>query len=171
MPFWRTYYHLVWATKNRTPYISTAVERRLYPYLINKARELGVQVYAINGWTEHIHIVGSIPPKHAIAYVVKRLKGASAYDLNQSNLLDEQFQWQRGYGVLTIGERQRERAEAYVRNQKKHHHDGTTINWLERVDQFDEGPPDTGLKPDFVPTIMRESGPVYEIWAEDESPF
>lgn len=171
MPFWRTYYHLVWATKNRTPCLSPTIERRLYPYLINKARELGVQVYEINGWTEHVHVVASIPPKHAIAYVVKRLKGASAFDLNQSGLLDEQFNWQRGYGVLTLGEKQREHAEAYVRNQKTHHQEQTTNSWLERVDEFDEGPPDEGLKPDFVPTIMREPGPKYEVVDEDELPF
>ena len=91
MPFWRTYYHLVWATKNREPLIQPAIERRLYAYLLNKARELEVRVYAINGWFDHVHLVGSVPPKHAVAYVVKRLKGASAFDLNHSGLLTEPF--------------------------------------------------------------------------------
>ncbi|MCI0645200.1 MAG: IS200/IS605 family transposase [Chloroflexi bacterium] len=171
MPFWRTYYHLVWATKNREPLIQPAIERRLFSYLVNKANELEVRVYAINGWVDHVHLVVSIPPKHAVAYVVKRLKGASAFDLNQPGGLGGEFQWQRGYGVLTLGERQRPQAEAYVRNQKEHHGRQTTNSWLERVDEFDEGPPDEGLKPDVVLPVLHEAGVVYHVWGEDEFPF
>ena len=50
------------------------IEPRLFAYLVNKARELDVRVYAINGWDDHVHLVASIPRKHAVAYVVKRLK-------------------------------------------------------------------------------------------------
>ena len=171
MPFWRIYYHLIWATKNRVPLIQPGIEPRLYAYLVNKAKELGVRVYEINGWVDHVHLIVSIPPKHAVAYIVKRLKGASAFDLNQSGALDDHFKWQRGYGVLTLGERQREAAEAYVRNQKEHHRQQTTNNWLERTDEFDEGPPDEGIKPDGVPSILRESGVIYRVWDSDEIPF
>jgi putative transposase len=171
MPFWRTYYHLVWATKNRAHLIQPDVEARLYPYLISKARELEVRVYAINGWTDHTHLVTSIPPKHAIAYVVKRLKGASSYDLNHSWPGEEPFNWQRGYGVFTLGESQLDRAIAYVQNQKQHHQQQTTNSWLERTNEFDEGPPDEGLIADWMPAILRESGPVYQVWREDEIPF
>jgi REP element-mobilizing transposase RayT len=151
--------------------IRPEIEPRLYGYLVNKAHELGVRVYAINGWTEHVHLVASIPPKHAVAYVVKRLKGASAFDLNQSDKLAEQVNWQRGYGVLTVGEKQRPFAEAYVRQQKEHHHQQTTNSWLERMDEFDEGPPDEGLPLTAVPgVVIRETSLVYNV-AEDDFPF
>ena len=42
MAFWRLYYHLVWATKNREHLIHPTIEDRLYGYIINKAAELGV---------------------------------------------------------------------------------------------------------------------------------
>lgn len=171
MPFWRTYYHLVWATKNRIPFIQHDIEPRLYSYLVNKAREIGVRVYEVNGWVDHVHLIASIPPKHAVAYVVKRLKGASAFDLNQSGALDDHFNWQRGYGVLTLGERQRAVAEAYVRNQKQHHGRQTTNSWLERMDEFDEGPADEGIDPSRIPPILRESDVVYNVIGIDESPF
>ena len=102
---------------------------------------------------------------------VKRLKGASAFDLNQSGALDEQFNWQRGYGILTLGERQRPQAEAYVRNQKEHHRQQTTNDWLERTDEFDEGPPDEGLKPDVVLPIVHELELIYQVLAKDDFPF
>src|SRR6476661_6869597 len=84
MSFWRLYYHLVWSTKNREHLIQPDVETRLYLYLVSKAAELDVYVYAINGWFDHIHMVVAIPPNHAVAEVVKRLKGGRSHDLNSS---------------------------------------------------------------------------------------
>ena len=69
MPFWRAYYHLVWRTKNRESLITEAVELTLFPYLINRAVENGMHVYALNGWTDHVHMVATIPPKLAVATV------------------------------------------------------------------------------------------------------
>ena len=166
MPFWRLYYHLVWATKNREHFIQPQIENRLYAYNVNKAAELGVYVYTINGWYDHIHLVVSIPPKHAVAYVVKCLKGASSHDFNQTGGLDYTFAWQRGYGALSLGERQRPIAEAYVAGQKKHHEHQTANAWLERYAEFDEGPDDVGITSGSVPSIVREQRVAYETWGE-----
>lgn len=151
MPYWRTYYHLVWATKGRAPLIRPELEPILFQYLVNKAREFGVRVYAIDGWSDHLHMVVSIPPKESVASVVKRLKGSSSHYLNESGSSPEPFAWQRGYGVFTLGESQRGHAEAYVRNQKDHHRQQKTNRWLERMDEFDEGPPDEGLAKAGIP--------------------
>ncbi len=156
MSCWRLYYHLVWTTKDRAPFIQPDAERRLYPYMVNKAAELGVYVYAINGWYDHVHLVVAIPPKPAVAHVVKMLKGASAHDLNHAGGLEQQFAWQRGYGALRVGERQRFIAQAYVVGQKEHHGQATTNAWLERSDEFDEGPADPGVTPSIVPAIHEE---------------
>lgn len=163
MPFWRTYYHLVWATKNRAAIIDANVEKHLYPYLHNKCKELGMQLYAADGWFDHTHIVTSIPPKLAklaVASAVKNLKGASSHYLNHTVRLPDHFVWQRGYGVFTLGESQLARAIAYVQRQKEHHRQQTTNAWLERVDEFDDGPPDNapGIG---KPGDLREPGPVY----------
>jgi REP element-mobilizing transposase RayT len=166
MAFWRLCYHIVWATKNREHLIQPQIEDRLHAYIVNKAAELGVYVYAINGWYDHIHLVVSIPPKHAVAYVVKRLKGASSHDLNHVGGLDYHFAWQRGYGALSLGERQRPVAEAYVANQKQHHEHQTTNAWLERYAEFDEGPDDVGITPCPVPSIAREQRATYDAWGE-----
>ena len=52
MSFWRAYYHLVWTTRDRLSLIAPDIEARLYAYLVRKAAELGVYVYAINGIEE-----------------------------------------------------------------------------------------------------------------------
>jgi REP element-mobilizing transposase RayT len=167
MAFWRLYYHLIWATRDRAHLIEPKMESNLYGYLIHKASESGVYVYAVNGWYDHIHLVVSVPPKLAIAEVVKRLKGASAHHFNNSIQLDYEFAWQRGYGVFSLGEKQRALAEEYVREQKAHHDKGTTNSWLERCAELDEGPWDTGLNSGPIPRVIREKAPDYGL----EMPF
>jgi putative transposase len=141
MSYWRLYYHLVWATTNREPLIQPAIESQLHALLMHKAGELGVWIYAVNGWYDHVHLVVAIPPKHAVATVVKHLKGDSSHALNHAGL-NLSFGWQQGYGALTVGERHRPEAEAYVRSQKQHHSEGKIIGALEYDTELDEGPDD-----------------------------
>jgi len=164
MAFWRHYYHLVWATKRREPLIGPEIEARVYAYLVSKAAELGVYVYAINGWSDHIHLVVAIPPRLSVAEVVKHLKGASAHFVNHGLALDVKFGWQRGYGSLAIGMQQRPIAEAYVRNQKEHHAAQTTNGWLEYCTALDEGPPETGLMVDNDTGSVAEEPGDYDVW-------
>jgi REP element-mobilizing transposase RayT len=166
MPFWRLNYHLAWATKNREHIIQPGIEDRLHAYVVTKAAELDVYVYAFNSWFDHIHLVAAIPPKHAVAHVVKRLKGASSHYLNQEGGLDYHFPWQRGYGALSLGERQRPMAETYVKDQKKHHRHQETNAWLERYAEFDEGPSDTGIKPDNALPAVHDLNTTYDAWGE-----
>ncbi len=133
MAFWRTYYHLIWATQNRQALITSTREKELYGYIIGKADYLGCIIHAIGGVEDHIHIVVSIPPKLSIADFVKKIKGSSAYHLN--HLPDSHhlgFAWQHGYGVFTLGSKQLDMAKNYVNNQKEHHRNGTFIPALEK---------------------------------------
>lgn len=168
MSFWRAYYHLVWATRNRQPWIQPEVEPHLFAYLIRKSASMGVYVYAINGIQDHIHLVVAIPPHLSIAEVVKNLKGASSHDLKKANILDSSFAWQRGYGVLTLGERQRKDAEAYVNNQKAHHQQGTTNAWLEREAEGDEALENIGNNLPSSPHTMQDEAGAYQV---EEPPF
>src|SRR5512139_4111235 len=108
MSFWKHCYHIVWATKGRESIILPTIEPRLYAYMAHKAGELDVFLYALGGAEDHMHIVPAIPPKHSVARVVKILKGASAHFVNtELRPPGLHFAWQRGYGSLTIGEKQR----------------------------------------------------------------
>ena len=169
MAFWRLYYHLVWATKNREPVIVEALEASLYSYLVHKASELGVFVYAANGWVDHMHLIVAIPPALAVADVAKRLKGASSHEMNRAHGVQTAFAWQRGYGALSLGERQRPDAEAYVRRQKAHHSEQTTLAWLERTMEFDEGPGRPGRTEGPLGQGLHEAGAAYD-WQGD-APF
>ncbi len=166
MSFWRTYYHIIWCTHNHEPSITPELELRLFAYLVKQAAKMGAYVYQINGWFDHIHLIVAIPPKIAVADFVKQLKGSSSHDLELAGF---PLTWARGYGVLTVGERHRPVAEAYVTQQKTHHQQQTLIHWLERTGEFNEGPEDADLKASTSPLSLRESAPAYLL--DEAAPF
>lgn len=140
MPFCRLYYHLVWATKERMALIKPDIESELHSYLIGKADALGAIVHAIESVDDHIHMIVSIAPKISVSDFVGQLKGASTFHINHMPDAIGNFGWQRGYGAITVGPAGLNQAISYVRNQKEHHKQGTTINALECVDAEDDGP-------------------------------
>ncbi|MDY6902745.1 MAG: IS200/IS605 family transposase [Cyanobacteriota bacterium] len=146
MAFWRTYYHLVWATKGRQNLITPQREPSFYKYIIGKADSLGCIIHAIGGTENHIHLVASIPPNLAISDFVKKIKGSSAHQFNiESPSNFEKFSWQGGYGIFSLGSKQLNQAVAYVNNQKQHHAQGSTIVSLEK-DKSEDDAPKSSLK-------------------------
>ena len=153
MALWRLYYHLVWTTKDRHPFITADIEPVLYGYIIGKAHALGCITHAIGGIENHVHLVVSIPPKLSISDFVKGIKGSSAQHLNYG--LDQpipHFTWQRGYGIFSLGSKQLTQAVTYVQNQKMHHCQGTTIAALEQ-DEHEEDTPAPWNNGEAIATI------------------
>ncbi|NLS79259.1 MAG: IS200/IS605 family transposase [Chloroflexi bacterium] len=135
MAYWRLYYHIVFATKNRLPLMTPEIETQLHAYLAGKAAELGAIVHAVGGVADHAHMVASIPPKVAVATFVGRIKGASAHYLNHlPGREDTVFEWQRGYGVLSLGRKNLPGVVEYVRGQHEHHERGTVLHEIELVE-------------------------------------
>jgi putative transposase len=139
MPYWRAFYHIVWTTKHRMPLITPEIEALIFPSIIHKAREMGAIVYALNGTTDHVHLAAAIPPRVAVAQLVGELKGRSSFIVNHR--CDDNFAWQKGYGVHTFGERHLPWLINYVQRQKEHHADHTTRLPLEACLEDDNGPP------------------------------
>lgn len=135
MTYWRLHYHIIWATFQRQPSITPEREKMFYGVLYQKGKELDLKIHAGGNTEDHVHIVVSIPPKLAVADCVRHLKGTSAFAINHMDGSDGQFQWQEGYGVLTIGEHSLETVMAYAARQKEHHKDNTAIAIYERIEE------------------------------------
>jgi putative transposase len=158
MTLWRTYYHFVWATRDRLALITPDRELLLYEYIGQKSQFLEVQLHAIGGMPDHVHLIVSIPPKIAIAEFVKRIKGGSSHYLNELSR-DQGFTWQREYGVFSLGGQQLDRAIGYVNSQKQRHQDRTLIEMLEITSEFPNG------------SAALSSRPANELRANGSSPF
>jgi len=135
MPYWKLYYHFIWATKSRLPLIDRMFEPDLYRAIAAKAQGMGGFVHAIGGIEDHVHLAVSIPPKLAPARLVGDVKGNSSHYVNHVIKPDFEFYWQDEYGVLTFGEKNLSTVVRYVHDQKKHHAEGTLIAAMERIDE------------------------------------
>lgn len=136
MAYWQLFYHAVWATKDRQPLITEEIEPIIYKLMREKAVELGGAVFAINGIFDHVHFVGSIPPRIAVADFLGQVKGATSFRLNrQRSPALTKFAWQEKYGVFSFDGKRLPNVVAYVENQKHHHRERTLIPVLERWDE------------------------------------
>lgn len=133
MPYYRLFYHFVWATKNRLPLITAAVRETLYANMRDKVIELEGQTHALNGMAEHVHLVATVPPKIALSEFVRQVKGSSSHWVNQTGT--EKFVWQREYGVLSVSESHLPIVVRYVLEQEKHHAQNRLDERLERIDE------------------------------------
>ena len=132
MPYWRLFYHVTWAVKERMPLIDPAWEDRLHSVLAAKAIEMGSVVHAVGGTADHVHLALSIPPSVEVARVLGRVKGSSSHFVNHELEPKGPFAWQSSYGVLSFGEKALGTVVRYVHSQKQHHSLGNAIPALEK---------------------------------------
>ena len=135
MTYWRLHYHLIWGTQDREPSITPDREKMFYGVLYQKAKELDLKIHSAGNIEDHVHVVLSIPPKIAVADVVRHIKGTSAFAINHMDGSDGTFKWQGGYGALSVGERSLELVMNYAVRQKEHHRENKLISMYEIVDE------------------------------------
>ena len=132
------FYHFVWATRQRQPFITPEVEQPLYDFVRYKCKTLEGTVHAVNGLSDHVHLACTLPAALALSDFVRKIKGSSAYFINeqakQENNLQMCLYWQSGFGALTLEEQILPRVIAYVDNQKRRHAAGRLSAKLEQCD-------------------------------------
>ncbi len=133
MPYWKLFYHFVWATKHREPLILPEFEADLYAIIATKIKEMGGILHAIGGMEEHVHIAVSIPPKLALTTFIGEVKGNSSHFVNHKICPDPKFYWQSEYGVLSFDEKSLPAIVRYIKNQKKHHAENSLNSALEKI--------------------------------------
>ncbi len=135
MPYWKCFYHAIWSTKYREPMITTALEKVIFEAVRAKSHSMNGIIHAVNGVADHIHIAVSFPPHIPAAEWVRSVKGLSAHNVNDAfPNLNSHFSWQRGYGLITFGEKALPTIVAYVEQQKSHHANNTTNAYFEQTD-------------------------------------
>src|SRR5262245_45163088 len=104
MPFWKCYFHAIWATHQREAIITPAMETVILCAIQRKSSEMECEILEINGTADHIHIAVSIPPKIAAGEWIRSMKGLSSHEVNDAfPNLPTHFRWQGSYGLLTFG--------------------------------------------------------------------
>jgi putative transposase len=113
--------HLVFSTKNREPFITSAIETELHPYMAKIFRELKSPSLTIDGTSDHVHILFSLGRVIKVADLVEEVKTESSKWIKTKGREFRNFRWQRGYGAFSIGQSNVAALKRYIRNQKQHH--------------------------------------------------
>ena len=113
--------HVIFSTKNRERKIVTKIREELYWYIggIIK-RENGILI-EIGGISDHVHILFKLKPVHSLSDMIKKIKSNSSKWINKQQKLNEDFNWQEGYGGFSVSESQVQKVVNYIKEQEKHH--------------------------------------------------
>ena len=120
---WACQYHVVFIPKYRKKAIYGELRRYLGDVLRRLARQRESDVEEGNLLADHVHMLLSIPPKHAVADVIGYIKGKSAIHIAREfagrprNFVGQHF-WARGYFVSTVG-RDEQAIRAYIQAQER----------------------------------------------------
>ena len=134
--FTKLLYHVVFATKWRSPLITGELQPRLYDYLGGIIRSKNGHLVEIGGVADHIHLLVHLSPRFAVSDVIRDIKGSSSAWVNAEKLVEQHFEWQKGYGAFTVSYSGSDAVQNYIRNQEEHHRQRTFedeyIEFLER---------------------------------------
>ena len=119
--FTRLYFHIIFSTKHRQPFIDLELEERLHPYLGGIIREMGGVAIRVGGVADHVHLLAQLPATLALADVVRDIKSNSSGWVHETFSARQTFAWQTGYGGFTVSKSKLPELDVYIANQKAHH--------------------------------------------------
>jgi REP element-mobilizing transposase RayT len=112
----RNYVHIIFGTKDCRPWIR--MPDKLHAHIMDIAKAYAIDVKAIGGTMDHVHMLLSIPPNLSVAMVVRTVKANSSKWMNDSGHL---FAWQQGYGVFSVSVSNLPMVTQYIETQAEHH--------------------------------------------------
>jgi REP element-mobilizing transposase RayT len=116
------YLHVVFSTKDRRATIPVELLEKMWAYLYGICRNLKVDLLAVGGTANHVHILISLPPTIRLADAIKELKANSSRWVGEHGI---SFQWQKGYGAFSVSPSNLDVVQKYIRNQEEHHRERT----------------------------------------------
>jgi len=99
--FTSLFYHIVFSTKYRKPYLTDAVSSDMYRYIAGIIANKDGQLLEIGGMADHLHILMTCPPTIALADFIRDIEANSSKWMHEEKRLAK-FAWQTGYGAFTV---------------------------------------------------------------------
>jgi REP element-mobilizing transposase RayT len=121
MSYASLYFHCVFSTKERRPFITPDLRDRLWPFLGGIARQNIMKAIEIGGVEDHVHILLSLPSTMAIAKAMQLIKGGSSKWIHETFSEHRDFAWQDEYGAFSVSVSQLDKIIKYIRGQEAHH--------------------------------------------------
>lgn len=114
-------YHLIWCTKYRKPMLKLEIEERLKFLLLEKAKEMDVNIEQIEIMPDHVHLFVKCSPIDPPHFIVQQFKGYT------SHLMRKEFSelrtrvptlWTRSYYCESVGHISEKTVKQYIEDQK-----------------------------------------------------
>jgi REP element-mobilizing transposase RayT len=106
------------------PLITPHLQARIYKCLHAECTRMRIELIAVGGVDDHVHLLVKLPSTVSIADAVKQLKGSSSHFANHEVEKSAGFRWQGSYGAFSVSERIVPRVRRYIANQEEHHRRG-----------------------------------------------
>jgi putative transposase len=113
--------HLVWATKNRRPWLDPEWRSRLFACASQIIERKGGTLLCAGGVRDHVHLYVEPPGTITIPELVSTIKANTTRWIHQNFQHRSDFKWQHGYGAFSVTGFGDEALRDYIRNQETHH--------------------------------------------------
>jgi putative transposase len=132
------YIQTVFAVDDRLSLIRAEFKEELYKYMTGIVRNSGQKLIAINGMSDHVHILIGLKPAMALADLIRDIKADSSDFINRKKWVRGRFCWQEGYGAFSYGHSQLDTIIRYIQNQEQHHRRRSSkdeyLAWLKKFE-------------------------------------
>jgi len=110
--------HCVFSTKMRKDLINDDIRERLFAYILGIAKNLKIEILALGGTANHVHILIALQAKRPLSDTVRDLKANSSRWMSENS---NGFSWQEGFGAFSVSPSQASVVKDYIRRQPEHH--------------------------------------------------
>ena len=122
MSFVKINTHIVFSTKYRFPYFNTIeIRNQMWDYIYSYGWSKNINIFEVNGYSDHCHILLSLSAEESISKTVGLLKGGSSYWINRSWFFKTRFEWQDDYFAVSVSESLLPMVRNYIQNQESKH--------------------------------------------------
>lgn len=114
--------HTIFSTKERRPFlVDRGLRREVHSYLGGILSHLDCQPIIVGGVADHVHLLCALARTRDAATMVKEVKRGSSLWIKTKSASLEEFNWQNGYGIFSVGFSQLPSVKDYIAGQEEHH--------------------------------------------------
>ena len=113
--------YVIFATKERRPLWKVEIRPRLFSYRGGIVWDLGGKALIINGTSDHVHLLASMPATISVAELMRIVKAKSSRWGREPFPAEAAFAWQAGYGAFSVSHSHIEAVKEYIAGQEEHH--------------------------------------------------
>ncbi|MEZ5031251.1 MAG: IS200/IS605 family transposase [Saprospiraceae bacterium] len=126
-------YHVVLSTYGHEPRLILDHPQEFYAYIGGILRKQQCHPHAINGVSDHIHLLFDLHPTVALSGLIKDIKLASSKWMKEKKVAPLFQRWSSGYGAFTCSVKDLDTVTQYVRRQQVHHQNESFLDEYKRL--------------------------------------